>query len=86
MPFLTLGNPSQSYIMHTLDNDLCNLQGCVMGSANGAMGQAGDTPGSGGTNYPPNWCGVFMPYQMNVLDVCRRDTIRRWIAQGAASN
>jgi hypothetical protein len=72
--------------MHKLDNDLCSLQGCVTGSANVAVGQARDTPGSGGTNDPPNWCGVFMPYQMSVLDVCRRDTIRRWIAQGAPNN
>jgi hypothetical protein len=86
MPFVTPGDPGQSYIMHKLDNDLCSLQGCVTGSANVAVGQARDTPGSGGTNDPPNWCGVFMPYQMSVLDVCRRDTIRRWIAQGAPNN
>jgi hypothetical protein len=84
MPFVTPGDPGQSYIMHKLDDDLCNLQGCVVGNA--AVVGAGDTPGSAGANNPANSCGVAMPYQVSVLDVCRRDTIRRWIAQGALDN
>jgi hypothetical protein len=84
MLFVTPGNPSQSYIMHKLDDDLCSLQGCV--TMNAAVQNTMDTPGSLGTNNPPNWCGTFMPYQVSVLDICRRDTIRRWIAQGAPNN
>jgi hypothetical protein len=84
MPFVTAGDPSKSYLMHKLDNDLCNIQDCVMN--NTAVAQAMDTPGTAGTNYPSNWCGVFMPYQVSVLEPSKRDTVRRWIAQGAMNN
>jgi hypothetical protein len=84
MPFVTASDPSKSFLMHKLDNDLCNLQGCVMN--NTAVNQAMDVPGSAGPNYPSNWCGVYMPYQVSVLEAQRRDVIRRWIAQGAMNN
>jgi hypothetical protein len=53
---------------------------------NTAVASAMDTPGTAGPNYPTNYCGVFMPYQVSVLEASQRDTIRRWIAQGAMNN
>ncbi len=84
MPFITAGDPSMSFLMHKLDNDLCTVPGCV--ADNIAVAQAGDTPGSRGAGTPANWCGTFMPYNVQVLDTSARDTIRRWIKQGAMDN
>jgi hypothetical protein len=36
------------------------------------------------TQYPN--CGASMPYSSNLLDPATRDTVRRWIAQGAQNN
>lgn len=38
----------------------------------------------GGSPYPD--CGLQMPYSSPPLDQATRDTIRRWIAQGASNN
>lgn len=87
MPFITPGDPSMSYLIHKMDDDLCTVTGCIAEDAgNVAVAQAGDTPGSVGPNQPPNWCGVFMPYNVLVLDPATRDTVRRWIKQGAMNN
>jgi hypothetical protein len=100
MPFVTPGSPEQSYIMHKLDNDICTLTSqCVV--TNAAVNNEMDTPGSLGPGNPPNWCGVSMPLNGELLPegpACggsqdcsgaatySRDTIRAWIAQGALNN
>jgi hypothetical protein len=84
MPYITPGDPSKSYLMLKMDDNLCSVTGCTM--SNVPVTQAGDVPGSVGANQPPNWCGVFMPYNVTVLDPAVRDTVRRWIAQGAMNN
>lgn len=97
MPFVTPGDPSQSYLMHKLDGDQCNLMSCVPNNA--AVTAVEDLPGT--TPYATNWCGQYMPYNMAQLGagtVCggsadcmsastfSRDTVRAWIAQGAQNN
>ena len=84
MPFVTPGDPSQSYLMHKIDGDLCTVTGCVM--SNAAVMQAGDEPGTAGQGQPPNWCGTPMPFNLPFIDPSQRDTIRRWIKQGALDN
>jgi hypothetical protein len=70
MDDVSAGDPSNSYMMHKLDGDQCTL---AAGCATGA------------TAYTT--CGVFMPQTANtILDQPTRDTIRRWIAQGANNN
>jgi hypothetical protein len=70
MNLVTAGDPSSSFLMHKLDDDQCT------------MIPACDQPGS----FRPN-CGVFMPYQApDLLNVATRDTVRRWIAQGARND
>jgi hypothetical protein len=81
MPFITPGDPSQSFLMHKMDGDLCTLTGCV--ADNAAVTQAGDTPSAAGA---PNWCGTQMPFNLALIDPAKRDTVRRWIKQGALDN
>jgi hypothetical protein len=81
MPYITPGDPSMSFLMYKMDDNLCGQMGCK--ANNNAVSQAGDTPAMVGA---PNWCGTFMPYNVQPLDVATRDTIRRWIAQGAKNN
>ena len=70
MNLVTAGDPAQSFLMHKLDDDQCTL--IAQCNAAGSL--------------RPN-CGVFMPYQFpDILDVATRDTVRRWIAQGARDN
>ena len=70
MNLVTAGDPIRSFLMHKMDGDQCTLIKECMV----------------GASYRPN-CGVFMPYQApDLLDVSTRDTVRRWIAQGAAEN
>lgn len=59
------GKPSQSFLMHKVDDTLkcADITGC-----------------SGAT------CGVRMPYGQPVMSQERRDTLRRWIAQGAKND
>jgi len=70
MNLVTSGDAAQSFLMHKMDGDQCTLIAQCM---------VGDS-------YRPN-CGDFMPYQAPaLLDVPTRDTVRRWIAQGAHYN
>ena len=70
MDIVAAGDPARSFLMHKLDDDQCTLVNECRM----------------GNSFRPN-CGVFMPYQApNILDVRTRDTIRRWIAQGARDN
>lgn len=70
MNLVTAGDPAQSFLMHKMDGDQCTLVSQCMM----------------GNSFRPN-CGVFMPYQApTLLDVPTRDTVRRWIAQGAKDN
>jgi hypothetical protein len=70
MNLVTAGDPTKSFLMHKMDGDQCTL---IQECRIGA-------------SYRPN-CGVFMPYQApTLLDVSTRDTVRRWIEQGAADN
>jgi hypothetical protein len=78
MKIVTANDPSQSYLMHKVDDDQCTLAtDCA--SQQAAIVAAGNVAYAG--------CGLLMP-QTNTapLDVSTRDTIRRWIAQGAANN
>jgi hypothetical protein len=70
MNLVTSGDPARSFLMHKMDGDQCRL---ISECA---------LPGS----VRPN-CGVFMPYQApTILDAPLRDTVRRWIRQGAQDN
>ena len=70
MNLVTAGDAANSFLMHKLDDDQCTLIPQCMV----------------GNSFRPN-CGVFMPYQYpNILDVATRDTLRRWIQQGAHNN
>lgn len=61
MPYVTPGNPSESFLMRKLDGDQCVLDArCAGGS-----------------------CGDSMPQGNPLLTEAARDTVRRWIAQGA---
>jgi len=75
MPFVTPGDPTMSYLMHKMDDDLCVVTGCIPNNV--AVSSA---------EMMAPWCGTFMPYQVMVLDTGTRDTIRRWIQQGAMNN
>ena len=67
MNLITPGDPAASFLMHKVDGDQSMLISECM------------VPGS----HRPN-CGAFMPYQAPaILAVSTRDTIRRWIQQGA---
>jgi hypothetical protein len=70
MPIIKAGDPSNSYLMHKLDGDQCL--------------QAAECNAVPNNQYPN--CGYQMPYTSPPLDVSTRDTIRRWIAQGAKNN
>jgi hypothetical protein len=70
MNLVTGGDPKASFLMHKMDGDQCTLISECMVAG----------------SYRPN-CGVFMPYQApTILDMSTRDTVRRWIEQGAADN
>jgi hypothetical protein len=76
MNLVQAGAPSQSFVMHKLDGDEC--QYATVCNAN--LGP------DAGPSDPFYGCGVQMPYQSPPLDPATRDTIRRWIAQGAKNN
>ena len=70
MNLVTAGDPAHSFLMHKMDGDQCTLISECMVAG----------------SHRPN-CGVFMPYQApSILDVARRDVVRRWIGQGAQGN
>lgn len=70
MVIVKAGDPSNSYMMHKLDGDQCTQAAACNAVPN---------------NQYPN-CGSQMPYSSPALDEPTRDTIRRWIAQGAQNN
>jgi hypothetical protein len=70
MSEVTASSPTNSYLMHKLDGDQCTLASSCA---------------KGSTIY--TMCGANMPQtSLTLLDVSTRDTIRRWIAQGATDN
>jgi hypothetical protein len=70
MNLVTASDPAHSFLMHKVDGDQCTLMAECAVDASSR----------------PN-CGAFMPYQSPaVLDAPTRDTVRRWIAQGAGNN
>lgn len=64
MPFVTPGDPRESYLMRKLDGSQCVL----------------DARCSGGS------CQGSMPKNEVLLDLATRDTVRRWIGQGAKND
>jgi hypothetical protein len=67
---VTASSAANSFLMHKLDGDQCTLA---------------TSCAKGSTIYTT--CGANMPQtSLTLLDVSTRDTIRRWIAQGATSN
>jgi hypothetical protein len=69
MDEVTAGEPTKSYLMHKMDGDQCTL---AAGCATGST--------------PYTNCGQLMPQTTPIpLEQSTRDTIRRWIAQGATS-
>lgn len=61
MPYVTPGDPENSFLMHKLDGDLCTLDEHCVGRS----------------------CGKSMPQGNELLPEAARDSVRRWIAQGA---
>ena len=80
MPFVTAGDPSRSFVMRKLDDDLCALEHeCA---ANNALYQQYASKAPSFTSP----CGIAMPSGLPLLEQTQLDTIRRWIAQGALNN
>ncbi len=77
MNIVTAGDPANSFLMHKLDGDLCTLASQCE-AADGAIFM--------GTTTVTTPCGATMPYLNSLLTTDERDTIRRWIAQGAMDN
>ncbi|WP_437590444.1 hypothetical protein [Sorangium sp. So ce1000] len=50
------------------------------------MHKLDDTLSCGDLECAPDSCGVSMPYNSDLLSSAKRDTIRRWIQQGAKIN
>jgi hypothetical protein len=73
LPFVKVGNSTQSYLMNKVDDDLCAVPCCT--TTNAAAAAVSETG-----------CGSVMPYLGMVLPSTARDTIRRWIDQGANAN
>jgi hypothetical protein len=78
MDLVKAGDPSQSYMMHKLDGDQCTLEtDCA--PAESTIVAASNPTYTG--------CGTLMPQSPEVLlPQAKRDTVRRWIAQGASNN
>jgi hypothetical protein len=71
MQYVKAGDPENSFLMHKADGDQCQFT-----STCAAL------PSSLGL--PP--CGDSMPMGQALIDVSARDTIRRWITEGAMNN
>jgi hypothetical protein len=70
MNLITAGDPSQSFLMHKLDDDQCTLiSECMVGPS-----------------FRANCGVFMPYQFPDVLDVATRDVIRRWIKQGARNN
>ena len=76
MDIVKAGDPANSYLMHKLDYDECQYASTCNSTKNQLFVN----------------CGQGMPYSSGTLDTDMngqpgaRDTIRRWIAQGAKNN
>ncbi len=70
MLFVAPGDPANSYLMHKMDADQCTLAAACAVSP---------------FDYLLN-CGNSMPNGAATLPLATRDTVRAWIAQGAANN
>jgi hypothetical protein len=70
MDIIAAGDPEHSYLMHKLDYDECQYATTCNATRNQLFVN----------------CGLGMPYSSGTLDNPTRDTIRRWIAQGAKNN
>jgi hypothetical protein len=73
MNFVTPSDPASSYLMHKVDGDNCTFDKMC------SDGTLPYRPGSA-------TCQGTMPQAGDLLPVEKRDTIRRWIAQGAQNN
>jgi hypothetical protein len=73
LQYVVPGDPKNSYLMHKMDGDQCLFD------AKCTTDQTFNTP------ICPE-AGVAMPQSSGLLDVTTRDTVRRWIAQGAKDN
>jgi hypothetical protein len=71
MQFVKPGDPANSFLMHKADGDQC-LFTATCAALPASLG------------LPP--CGDSMPMGQALIDVSSRDTIRRWIAEGAMNN
>jgi hypothetical protein len=70
MNIVTPTDPEHSYMMHKLDDDQCQFASTCDATENSKF----------------KLCGTGMPQLAAILDPGTRDTIRRWIAQGAQNN
>ena len=70
MNLVTAGDPAHSFLMHKLDYDQCLYAAACNATMNAVFAN----------------CGIGQPYNSGILDLATRDTIRRWIAQGAKDN
>jgi hypothetical protein len=70
MNIVTPTDPEQSYMMHKLDDDQCQFASTCNATGNSKF----------------KLCGSGMPQLAAILEPGARDTIRRWIAQGAQNN
>jgi hypothetical protein len=72
MDLVAAGDPKNSYLMHKLDYDECLYASiCNKELTVNPLFKA---------------CGLGMPNSSGILELTTRDTIRRWIAQGAKNN
>ena len=70
MDVINPGDPDASYMMHKLDDDQCQFAAICNATKNSVFKE----------------CGYGMPFGQGILPQSTRDTIRRWIAQGAQNN
>ena len=70
MSLVVPGAPDKSYLVHKVDGDACQFAAECNTTSNPLFKN----------------CGIQMPFQAGSLDVATRDTIRRWIAQGAKND
>lgn len=71
MSFVAAGDPAHSYLMHKMDGYECTADPQCTGGPPGVPAPS-----------PPS-CQNSMPSGSPLLDVSVRDTVRRWIQQGA---
>jgi hypothetical protein len=71
MSFVAAGDPGHSFLMHKMDGDQCTVDSQCTGAPPGLPAPS-----------PPS-CQNSMPSGSPLLDVSARDTVRRWIQQGA---